>query len=435
MALLAWIVCVLFLLSKHLNISEEGVDITKKDIKLSSKQERWIHDYYEENKKEVDFWIYDVFHLADNRAFLLNTQSFKKIQYKVGKEREDDEEKAYVYFLNVKKDLEEPVKYRIHQEDFFFQEIIATEPSEWKIFFPKDEWVKDEIRRFFKREKINNFRYIGGRKSQIIGCLQTVGKYYHWLKPEFMMNERSYFNQSPVPSEFIFLTIPESLLNPVARSEAGAVGLWQFLLGTSKRYGLEFNEYIDERCDIFQSTKAAYAHFDDLFSLLSDWRLALTGYIVGERNIFRALERSAGIRGNYNNYFERELRIARKQKNRQVKSFFDYHKIRNPDFKEIYSSLRQYYFNKRYFSTTQYVNLFVAFYLISNHPNAFGFHNLRYQPPVPYKRVKVRGDLLLNEIAKNFGVDQDMLCEMNAQLRKKKTPPGFYTLKIPVEGN
>lgn len=158
LALLVWIVCVLFLLSRHLNISEDGADITKKDIKISSGHERRIHDYYEEHKKEIDFWIYDVFHLNDEQTFLLNVNNFKKIQYKVEREKEGGQERAYVYFLNLKKEPEELTKYEIHKEDFFFQELKTTTPSVWKVFFPKDQWVKDELRRFFRKKRINDIR-------------------------------------------------------------------------------------------------------------------------------------------------------------------------------------------------------------------------------------------------------------------------------------
>ena len=59
-----------------------------------------------------------------------------------------------------------------------------------------------------------------------------------------------------LPLEFKYLAIVESALNPGAVSKVGATGLWQFMYGTAKLYGLKVNSYIDERRDIVASTEA-----------------------------------------------------------------------------------------------------------------------------------------------------------------------------------
>ena len=78
-----------------------------------------------------------------------------------------------------------------------------------------------------------------------------------------------------LPLELKFVSIIESALNPIARSRAGASGLWQFMQGTAKLYDLEINSYIDDRFDPYKSTEAACRHFIDLYDIYGDWALCL----------------------------------------------------------------------------------------------------------------------------------------------------------------
>lgn len=68
-----------------------------------------------------------------------------------------------------------------------------------------------------------------------------------------------------MPLELKYLAIVESALNPIAKSKAGAMGLWQFMYGTAKMYGLQINSYIDERCDPIKSTETAARYLKYLY--------------------------------------------------------------------------------------------------------------------------------------------------------------------------
>jgi membrane-bound lytic murein transglycosylase D len=99
-----------------------------------------------------------------------------------------------------------------------------------------------------------------------------------------------------LPLELKYLAVIESALNPVARSRVGATGLWQFMYGTGKMYGLEVNSMVDDRSDIYKSTVAACEHFIDLHKIYNDWNLVLSAYNAGPGNVNRAIRRAGGAR-------------------------------------------------------------------------------------------------------------------------------------------
>jgi membrane-bound lytic murein transglycosylase D len=106
-----------------------------------------------------------------------------------------------------------------------------------------------------------------------------------------------------LPLELKYLPIIESALNPVARSRAGANGLWQFMYGTGKNLKLEISTFVDERRDPVKSTDAAARYLKQLYNIYGDWQLAIAAYNCGPGNVNRAIRRSGGKRNYWDIYY------------------------------------------------------------------------------------------------------------------------------------
>lgn len=103
-----------------------------------------------------------------------------------------------------------------------------------------------------------------------------------------------------LPIELKYLAVIESGLRPQVKSRAGALGLWQFMYGTGRMFGLKENSYIDERMDPELATEAACKYLKKLYGIYNDWNLALAAYNAGPGNVNKAIRRS----GNKLTYWE-----------------------------------------------------------------------------------------------------------------------------------
>jgi len=109
------------------------------------------------------------------------------------------------------------------------------------------------------------------------------------LKFEKIVHE--VFKEHGLPSDLFFVGLIESGFNTHIRSHASAVGPWQFIKGTGKRYGLKIDRYLDERRNIYKSSHAAANYFKDLYNIFGSWELALCAYNAGEYRIINAIRR------------------------------------------------------------------------------------------------------------------------------------------------
>lgn len=134
------------------------------------------------------------------------------------------------------------------------------------------------------------------------------------------------FEQYGLPKELFYVGIIESGFNLSARSHAAAVGPWQFVKGTARRYGLKITRSIDERKNIYKSTEAAALYFQDLYNIFGSWELALSAYNAGEYGIIRRLRKS-----NTREYYELSRRkiIPRETRNYVPKVLAVKHVIEN----------------------------------------------------------------------------------------------------------
>lgn len=96
--------------------------------------------------------------------------------------------------------------------------------------------------------------------------------------------------QNDIPTDLAYLACIESYLNVRALSGSKAAGLWQFIPSTAQQYGLEVNDYVDERYDISKATQAACRYLRDAYAKYGRWESVAASYNGGMGRISRELE-------------------------------------------------------------------------------------------------------------------------------------------------
>ncbi|WP_300851613.1 lytic transglycosylase domain-containing protein [uncultured Bacteroides sp.] len=97
--------------------------------------------------------------------------------------------------------------------------------------------------------------------------------------------------ENGLPDDLKYLAVIESNLNPLARSSAGAAGMWQFMQTTGREYGLEVNTNVDERYHVEKATRAACKYLKDAYQKYGDWLSVAASYNGGQGRISTELKR------------------------------------------------------------------------------------------------------------------------------------------------
>lgn len=185
-----------------------------------------------------------------------------------------------------------------------------------------------------------------------------------------------------LPEDLFYIALIESGFTSSARSTASAVGYWQFIRGTGKRYKLEINKLIDERRDPILATQAAAEYFKDLFQIFNSWYLSMAAYNVGEGRV---------------------LKVVRKYKTR--------------DFWELSR-------NKRALpaETDNYVPKYIAAKLIAKNPDKYGFEGIDYMTPIEFDHMSFDQPVNLKLMAEKMNINYEDFKDLNPKYKGEIAP-------------
>ena len=208
--------------------------------------------------------------------------------------------------------------------------------------------------------------------SQVLLILKRAPRYFGVIEPIL----RAY----GVPEDMKYLAVVESNLFDRAYSPSHAAGIWQFLEGTAREYGLEVNEDVDERYNVRLSTHAACRYLKDSHEQFGSWAMAASAYNMGRNALQKQVERQ-GERSFYN------LLVG--------------------------------------VETSRYVYRLIAFKLILENPARYGLcvDSEDCFPMLPVKQVEVDSTIEnLAEFAKSMGANYKTLKWLNPWLRTNSLP-------------
>src|SRR2546421_5663271 len=195
-----------------------------------------------------------------------------------------------------------------------------------------------------------------------------------------------------VPPELIYLAQAESGFHPLALSRVGARGMWQFMASRAKGYGLQRNQWVDERQDPGKATRAAARHLKDLYNQFGDWYLAMAAYNSGPGTVQSAVRRTGYA-----------------------------------DFWELYRR------NVLPKETRNYVPIIVAVTIMTKNPSQYGLDKVVREKPVPYDAVKIDYPVDLRLLAECVDVSSADLQDLNPSLLRMTTPRDQeFELHLPV---
>ena len=235
-------------------------------------------------------------------------------------------------------------------------------------------------------ERVRAFilRYVK-RSPKQVARMMRMSEYY------FPMFEEALCRYD-LPYELEYLPIIESALNPIARSPVGAAGLWQFMPGTAKLFGLEVNSLVDERMDPVRSTEAACQFLSSMYNVFHDWNLVIAAYNCGSGNVNKAIRRANGKR----------------------------------DFWSIYPYLPR--------ETRNYVPIFIAANYAMNYGEDHGICKAPVEKIMVTDTIRTTQRLHLQQVSENLDITMEELRRLNPQYSRDILPGGTpYALCLPSD--
>jgi membrane-bound lytic murein transglycosylase D len=292
-----------------------------------------------------------------------------------------DLDKAYVEIVNI--DLDQTPDLNQEKEDLRYmisKRILEIYASRHIVVNGKHNAIPLTMNKYVEKEIK---RLTGPNRRFLIQSLRRAARYRPYIVPKL--------KEAGLPEELSWLPLVESGFKIRALSSARALGLWQFIPSTGHKFGLKRDYYIDERLDPEKSTRAAIDYMKELHNIFGDWSTVLAAYNCGEGRV---------------------LRIIRKQKINYLDNFWD-----------LYQKLPS--------ETARYVPKFMATLHIVNNMDQYDIEVKDPLEPLKYDSFTINKQIRLKSIAKEIGVETQVLTTLNPELRYALLPPEEYRLRIP----
>jgi len=213
-----------------------------------------------------------------------------------------------------------------------------------------------------------------------------------WLKRSrrFLPHIEKMLKEENLPEDLKYVAIAESALRPHVASGRGAVGFWQFMPGTGRKYGLTIDRRIDERRNIFVSTGAAIRYFQDLHRTFGSWTLAVAAFNMGEEGLMAEILEQG-----------------------------------TQDYYQLYLPIE----------TQRFIFRVLSVKLIFSDPQKYGFglRDKDYYPPLAFDRVQVEcpQDIPIRVIAKAAKTHFKVIKDLNPEIRGHHLGKGSHRILIP----
>ncbi|MBI4524983.1 MAG: transglycosylase SLT domain-containing protein [Deltaproteobacteria bacterium] len=225
-----------------------------------------------------------------------------------------------------------------------------------------------------------------GVKERFLSGLRLSRRYLGQIQHIFM--------EHGVPADLAYLPLVESAFNIRARSRVGAVGMWQFMPATGKKF-LRISSTLDERKDPLESSRAAARFLKQNFQVLGNWPLAITAYNHGREGMLRAVS-----------------------------------EVGSRDLMEIIQQYRGPAFG---FASRNFYAEFLAALDLAKRGEEF-FPDLQYHSPFPLKELELKRAISIQSLLKPTPVSRNEFLEWNPALSPKiRQIPSGYRVKLPPE--
>lgn len=202
------------------------------------------------------------------------------------------------------------------------------------------------------------------------------------------------FRQEGLPIELAYLPLVESSFNINARSTAGAVGMWQFMRPTGRRF-LRVDRHLDERKDPLESTRAAALLLKENYQALGSWPLAVTAYNHGTEGLSRAIAKVGS--------------------------------------RELADLIRRYQSRTWGFASKNFYAEFLAAVEVAKNVERY-FPSLAYHPFFPLEELQLDQPTKIGALLKSTGIAHKEFLELNPALSSRiSIVPRGYRVKVPAK--